>query len=160
MSDFIQISKSNAVKAFKSAGPKGKQLLQNLLGTEVLSEKITDRIKSYADACMDLNMHPLTISDFAALPERDREATLAYHQITIIARALNEGWEPDWNDHNQAKYYPWFQYAAGGSGFSYDVSGCGYSSSFVGSRLHFKSRELAEYAGKEFISIYNKFLKL
>jgi hypothetical protein len=157
--DFVQISKANAFKAFRSADKSGKKLLVDLLGQDVLSEKVTDRIKSYSDACSELGILPLTISDFSALPEQDRESTYAYHQITMIVRALNEGWEPDWNDSNQYKYYPYFQ-AAAGSGFSYGVFSYVLSYSYLGSRLVFKTSELAVYAGQQFLSIYNQFLKL
>lgn len=156
----LELTEQNALTAYAKASDSEKKFLKNLYPGYDFNVKITDRIKSYADACSALGLHPLTISDFSKLPEKDREATYAFHQITFIARALNEGWEPDWNDHNQYKYYPYFFHAAGGSGFS--CYGCyyGYVVSTVGSRLYFKTRELAEYAGNQFISIYNQFLKL
>ncbi len=157
----LEIDPVNAVKAYNRADDSGKRLLADLFG-ESLELDVKARIASYIDACEDIGMKPLTISDFACLPPRDRESAFAYHQLTIIALALNEGWEPDWSDSNQYKYYPWFEFkkgaAGGGSGFSCNGYYCGRSYSYVGSRLVFKSRELAEYAGKQFIDIYNKFL--
>jgi hypothetical protein len=44
-----------------------------------------------------------------------------------------------------------------GSGLSYDVYDYWRAVASVGSRLCFKSRELAEYAGKQFIDIYTDF---
>lgn len=116
--------------------------------------KVTDRIKSYSDACFEIDQNPLTIHDFAALPEKDRQATYAFHQLTIIARVLNEGWEPNWNNHSEYKYYPYFYHEEGGSGFSYYGYCCAFSSSRVGSRLVYKDWETAEYAGKQFLDIY------
>lgn len=155
----LTISKSNALKAFRNAGSEGKLLLENLFGKEVLNEKITDRIKSYPDACAELGLNPLTEDDFENITPEDIDATYAYHQLTIIARALNQGWKPDYSNTSQYKYYPYFywqQEAVGGSGFSFHD--CDYGASSVGSRLNFKSRELAEYAGRQFQSIYNRFL--
>lgn len=109
---------------------------------------------------------------------------LAYHQLRIICAALNEGWTPDWADTDEYKYYPWFTiytkeeieemdeeqksrvvgrahngaYAYGGlvSSNAYYVSTHSYTS--FGSRLAFKSRELAQYAGKQFGEIYANFI--
>jgi hypothetical protein len=151
----LKISKSNAFKAFASADQKGKQLLKDLFGQDVLSEKITDRVRSYEDACLVEDFFPLTKNQFSFLPEKDQDSALAHHQITIIARALNEGWVPDWSDSNQYKYYPWFVWGGSGLGFSFRAYAYDRSHSSVGSRLVFKNRELAEYAGKQFITIYN-----
>jgi len=156
----LEITEQSALSAFAKGSESDRTLLKNLFPGQNFNLKITDRIKSYADACAEVGYMPLTISDFAALPHKDQEATYAFHQLTIIARALNEGWEPDWNDGNQYKYYPWFKHAACGSGFSYVVFRFDFGFSSAGSRLYFKSCELAEYAGKEFISIYNQFLKI
>ena len=81
----------------------------------------------------------------------------AYKLLKLIAITLNEGWTPDWNNDNQYKYYPWF-YMGGSSGFR--CSGCGdwRSGSDVGSRLCFKTRELAEYAANQFTETYKQFM--
>jgi hypothetical protein len=74
----------------------------------------------------------------------------------VICRVLNEGWSPDWNNSSEYKYYPWFKMS--GLGLSYDGYGFTHSDTYVGSSPCFKSSELAEYAGKQFISIYKDFL--
>ncbi len=125
------------------------------------SEKITDRVKTYEDACNILGIKPAN-----ALPAFSSSHMVSTHErsvaasckLIIIAEVLNEGWKPDWNDHNQAKYYPWFKSVGSGSGFAFYDCDCDYAYSDVGSRLCFKSRELAEYAGKQFESIYNDYL--
>ena len=158
----LEIDPLNAIKAYKRADESGKRLLTDLFGEDTLKLDVKARVGSYLDACQEIGMKPLTINDFSFLPPRDRESAFAYHQLTIIAVALNEGWEPDWSNNSQYKYYPWFEYkkglAGGGSGFSFDVYVYDVSTSTVGSRLVFKSRELAEYAAKQFEDIYNKFL--
>lgn len=109
----------------------------------------------------------------------------AYARLVIIAEALNEGWKPKF-DGDECRYYPWFyiytkkEYeeldedekkecrvvgrsnynanAYGGVVYAYanNASLSSYTSS--GSRLAFKTRELAEYCGKQFIDIWEKFL--
>lgn len=156
----LQISKANALLAYEGATTKQKTLLSNLLGKSVFLKSAIERIKTYEDACEDQDITPLAITAFSYLPEVDRKHAYASHQLTVINRALNEGWAPDWSNSNEVKYYGYFKYAGSGVGFSfsdyyYDSPGSG-----VGSRLVFKSRELAEYAGKQFQSIYNDYLSL
>lgn len=113
-------------------------------------------IKTFEDACVSLNLNPETIlPDFSLFPFHHQKAMVAHSKLIIIAEALNEGWKPDWSNGKWDKYYPWFDMEDSASGgFSYDDYGYWYTLSAVSSRLCFKSRELAEYAGKTFQSIY------
>jgi hypothetical protein len=68
--------------------------------------------------------------------------------LFIITEALNDGWEPDFSNGNWDKYYPCFDFdndlAIGD--FSYYDDGSARSVSRVGSRLCYKSRNIAKYA--------------
>jgi hypothetical protein len=67
--------------------------------------------------------------------------------------------EPDFSDWKQLKYWNWFYIETGASaGFAFAGTGSAASSTDanIGSRLCFKSRELAEYAGKQFIDLYKE----
>lgn len=155
----LQIDKSNARKLFPNASPEFKQMLIDTFGAEFFSTKITDRIKTFKDACEALGLDPDTCVPEATGP--DGGALQAYAMMFIIARALNEGWQPNWDNNSQYKYYPWFDMRSGsGVGFSY--SGCVLSRTCtgVGSRLCFKSSELAMYAGKQFADIYKAMFTL
>ncbi|MGQ0740190.1 MAG: hypothetical protein ACT4OJ_14155 [Bacteroidota bacterium] len=112
---------------------------------------IMDRVKSFEDACSVLNVRAADVINGS---EDADEA--AYKKLKSIAKALNEGWVPDWTNNRQYKYFPWFDLSSG-SGLSYDVFAGRVSYSSVGSRLCFKSRELADYAGKHFIDLYTDF---
>jgi hypothetical protein len=103
-------------------------------------------------------LQPVTIENFSFLAECDRESALAHHQMTIIARVLNEDWTPDWDNGNEYKYYPYFIWGGSGLGFSFHDHGYVLSSTLVGSRLVFKSRELARFAGTQFTEIYKEFM--
>lgn len=124
---------------------------------EAKPKDIKERIKTFNDV---LQYHGIKSETFAMECLSITDDEIAYKQIKLIASALNEGWTPDWNDRNQTKYYPWFRMGSSSGGFSYYVYGCVFSVSAVGSRLCYKSSELAKYAGTQFISIYKKFTTL
>lgn len=151
----LEISKENALQAYEKATPKRKKLLSDLFGKKVFQKNVMERIKTYEDACEDQGITPLDQTDFLFLPEIDQKHAFAAHRINTIIRSLNEGWVPDWTNTNQPKYYIW--YAGSGSRFSYYGYFCVFDDSCVGSRLHFKSRELAEYFGKTFIKDVNDY---
>lgn len=111
------------------------------------------------------------------------KGTLAYMKLCIIAAALNEGWEPKFAK-GEYRYYPWFylytkeQYdelddeekgrvvgrshnfadALGGVVYSHAYYASSYSDSHDGSRLAFRTRELAAYAGKQFTEEWADFM--
>ena len=110
---------------------------------------------------------------------------IAYAKLRIIAEVLNEGWKPKF-DGDECRYYPWFYiyskeeyekldddekkecrvvgrsssnaYAHGGVEYALAFGASSYSYSYYGSRLAFKTIELAEYCGKQFIDIWERFL--
>lgn len=107
---------------------------------------------------------------------------VAYLKLRIIIAALNEGWMPQFIG-NENRYYPWFELyneedwndlplsedtkrergvLLDGSVYN-GAYGCfvGVGAycihSYTGSRLCFKTRELALYAGKQFASLWLDF---
>lgn len=87
------------------------------------------------------------------------KALIAYNRLCTIAQAWNkaDGFEPDFSNTSQYKYFPWFVYDNGAAGFvfaytSYTASG---AYAIVGSRLCFKTRERAMQFGKQFIDLWN-----
>ncbi len=119
-------------------------------------------IKTFEDACKALNIKSI-IPGVEGLPEKHQKAITAHYQLVIIAEALNEGWQPNWNNFEERKYFPWFDVEASdeqpsGSGLScrdYDGTSSG---AVVCSRLCFKSSELAKYAGKQFVGLYQDYM--
>lgn len=115
--------------------------------------------------------------------QNDVSDVVAYLKLRIIVAALNEGWQPTFSD-DEYRYYPWFVFyskeeldamdeeersrvlgrslnsahASAGVAYSFTGNASSLSSSYVGGRLCFKNRELAEYAGQQFLAIYADFL--
>jgi len=118
-------------------------------------KEVTERIKNFDDVLRELEIEPV---EFKKQCEGLAPDEVAYRQVKLIVKALNEGWVPDWGDGKWNKYYPWFDMGgSSGSGFAYCDYGRWHACSYCGSRFCFKSRELAEYAGKQFTDIYKNF---
>lgn len=114
------------------------------------------KIKTFEEACKALKLDPVkSLPNVTGMPKLHQAAIIAHAKLVIIAEALNEGWKADWENGNWDKYYPWFKMS--GSGLSFNGFDFQYSFSGVGSRLCFKSSELAEYAGKKFIKLYKEY---
>ncbi len=121
---------------------------------------IIDQVKTFEDACEVLGLDgDILKGSVTDLLSGDLESISAYTKLIIIARALNEGWVPDWSNSSQYKYIPWFEHKPG-FGLSYHDCADWYASTCVGSRLCFKTKELAKYAATQFADIYNDFLTI
>lgn len=149
---------------------------------------IKERIKTFEDACGELsNEHPFVKSyeKYVNTASGEEADVIAYLKLRIIAAALNEGWEPIFNS-DERRYYPWFylytqkeyeeldedekkecrfvgrsyfnSFAVGSLVFASAFYASSTSSTNCGSRLAFKTRELGEYCGKQFIDIWTDFL--
>jgi len=119
-------------------------------------------IKTFEDACRALNIEPAALPGVDTLPDKHKKAIEAHYKLVIIAEALNEGWQPDWSDWEQNKWYPWLKVKTtedkpSGVGFSYSCTRYGYTLATVGSRLCFKTRELARYAAEQFADLYKDY---
>ena len=116
----MEISIENAKAALKIADDSVKKvllfLLPELKETEaqaVENRPITERVKTFEDACRELGKdHPFVLA-YQNTNLRDPEVAegnrdiLAYMKLRIIAAALNEGWEPQFTE-DEWRWYPWF----------------------------------------------------
>lgn len=125
-------------------------------------EEITDRVKTYEDACKVLGVEPINEQNAKAQGFRSDE--IARRKLETIAAALNEGWKPDWNNTDQYKYYPYFYIQENANGASAGLScastnsAATYTYAFFGSRLCFYASRLARYAGNQFTDLYEQIL--
>lgn len=157
----LQIKQDSLLVAFRNAGKEGKQVLSDLFGKQVaLYDNITDRVKSFEDACQVLGIST-NVPEVKGLPRKHQKAIIANYKLIVIAEALNEGWKPNWQDSDEYKYYPWFDMSnpAGVCCSSTYHTASAASASF-GSRLCLKNRELAIYFGQTFTDLFNDSLLL
>lgn len=126
-------------------------------------EEITDRVKTYEDACKVLGVEPINEQNAKAQGFRPDE--IARRKLETIAAALNEGWKPDWNNTDQYKYYPYFYIqenakGKGSAGLScaHTANAAAHTTAYIGSRLCFYASRLARYAGNQFTDLYEQIL--
>lgn len=178
----IEIKKESVLDAYKNANNEQKELLEHLFGRKVFKPvDVRERIKTFADAAKAVGIEdPEEWEEQYSNLEPD---ILAYFKLRIITKALNEGWEPKFIP-KEYRWTPYFLlytkeeienmnaetrahvvYRPNNIVYSYgsvSCAGAGYDSAYavtnIGSRLAFKSKELAEYAGKQFLDIYADFV--
>lgn len=157
----LQIKQDSLLVAFRNAGKEGKQVLSDLFGKQVaLYDNITDRVKSFEDACQVLGIST-NVPEVKGLPRKHQKAIIANYKLIIIAEALNEGWKPNWQDSDEYKYYPWFDMSnPAGVSYSFTSHTASYTIANIGSRLCLKNRELAIYFGQTFTDLFNDSLLL
>jgi hypothetical protein len=144
----LQIDKANALKAHDEATQNGKDLLENLFGKKIFLKEVKDRIKNFDDV---LNENGISREDFETSCKGLEPDEIAYRMAKLVCLAFNEGWLPDWTNSNEYKYFSWFNMgSSSGVGFSYHGCADWLARSRVGSRLCFKSSDLAKYAGQLF----------
>ena len=90
------------------------------------------------------------------------KALIAMNRLFTIAEAWNkaDGFEPDWEDTTQNKWFPWFRYDGAPAGFAYasTLDSPSYAYASFGSRLCFKSQSRAKQFGQQFIDLWNEVL--
>lgn len=158
MSKVFQISEDAARVAYHTGTNEEKTLMERLFGADKFKGKLTDRIKTVKDACIELG------EDYSnyEVPESGTAAEMAAiyeKRLFLLERVFNEGVCPDLADTDQYKYMPYFQIipdkkAAGG--FRLSSYGYGYVSthSDLGARPEFLRRDDAIYVGQQFVKEY------
>lgn len=162
MSQIIPILATNAIKAYQNAPKEVKEAIKTLCAPYDLDQDITSIVTGYEAACELYSFNPLTLADFSMFPQEDQDYAFANHQLDMIIKAMNGGFQFDYSNGDQKKWYPifvWDSNAAGGSGFSLSYVSYNYSNSFVGARRSFKDEKLCRHTVTKFLSIYNRALR-
>lgn len=184
----VTIAKETILNAYNQASAEQKELLENIFGKDTFPQQdIKERVKTFEDAVLVLGADNKAVLDYyAAVNAGLSNDTIAFAKLKVIVEALNEGWKPEFTTEER-RYYPWcniyskdecdnlpeekkeechiispnhpisYIYAGPVYAHAYSIlsdSCTGYSSS----KLAFKTQELAEYCGNQFIDIWIDFL--
>jgi hypothetical protein len=133
-------------KEYENGGAETKATLERLFGKETFITNIKDRIKSFEDACKYLGVDPSVVPNISS------------EQLKVITQALNENWKPDWSNSSERKWYLFFEYSEEAKRLVFDYVSDWLSHTYASSRLCFKSRDLAEYAAKQFKELYENYI--
>lgn len=181
----IKITTEKVREAYKKGNDCVKSVLHNLFGEDVCAPKnVMDRVKTFEDACIETGTD---IQAFNEMTKNLDEHVVTYMKLSIIVKALNEDDKFPYFTKDEWRYYPYFwlytkdEYekmnakdrekisrvlfrsydnanSDGGVACAYAGDGASHTNSSVGARLAFRNRELALYAGKQFIDLYVKHL--
>ena len=181
----IKITTEKVREAYKKGNDCVKSVLHNLFGEDVCAPKnVMDRVKTFEDACIETGTD---IQAFNEMTKNLDEHVVTYMKLSIIVKALNEDDKFPYFTKDEWRYYPYFwlytkdeyekmndkdrekisrvlfrsyadAYSSGGVACASARYGASFTHSLVGARLVFKNRELALYAGKQFIDLYVKHL--
>lgn len=115
----MEIKIENAKAALKTADESVKKVLLALLpelketeAQTVVNRPITERVKTFEDACRELGEDNHFVEQYHAIVDNgnftsDGHDFIAYLKLRIIAAALNEGWKPQFTE-DEERWYPWF----------------------------------------------------
>ena len=123
-------------------------------------EEVNVRINSFEAALKFLGRE--NNARMCGIPGINAKAMAAIYKLCIIAEAWNksDNFVPDFSNHNQFKYFPWFSYDEKSVKFA--SVGMYYTQSnsiaYFGSRLCFKTEDRAAQFGEQFIHLWNDFL--
>ena len=188
MRTVIKVFDTSVIAAYQSAGNETKKCLEKLFPNVDFSKpvNIMDRVKTWDDVVDELGYDP--VERLLNHTERGdgfnfEPDEIAYIKLKAIATVLNEGWTPQFTT-DEYRWFPWFYLytqdeidkmseekrsrvvlrssdsasASGGVAFALAFNDSSNASTFYGSRLAFKTRELAVYAGKQFTDIWADFV--
>lgn len=176
MEKVIEIKVEDIKRAFDEANDNVKNCILNLFPQIREALPVTDRVKTFEDACREVGIDP---TQYISKYDGESADVIAYMKLRVICKALNEGWTPRFAK-GEYRYFPYFYLytneeisrmseeeksrvvyrsgdnagAVGGVSCAFAVYDSASVDAYIGSRLAFKTNELAKYAAKQFLSLY------
>lgn len=119
-------------------------------------------ITSKEAALKALNLKENGTPTFTGVPEEFIPALEATYEALVRAKAIREGWEPDY-DKNTLKYDSWYYLRkdkSNPSGFRFRVSNCTSTVTYsvLGPLLSQETEEKADFLGKQLEEIFRPVL--
>lgn len=195
----MEIQEKNVLAAYEVADESEKNLLKTLFPSVAFGQQgakdnrpVTERIKTFEDALEALGEDNPYVAMFRCINVNFAYAPataqmFAYAKLQVVVAALNEGWEPQF-DEDEERWYPWYWLytqeelndksedwyknrafrkvgdegdykATGYAGFawSYSLLAPSPSTARFGSRLCFKDENTATYCGTQFADLWADF---
>ena len=154
----VELTSAEVNEMFEASDDKQTKVLVKYLD-KTKTKTILDEIMSFEDACAKLGItdsdNEINIIKSLSTPNRDK--LIAMYRLEIIAKALNDGWYPNFNNDNEYKYFNYFRMVNGV--FSFFTVNYYFATVIVPSALYFKSSEIAQHcsniAFEDYKTLYN-----
>ena len=149
---YVELPNDLIEKGYNEANSKQKELIKKYFKINIFD---LNSIKSFDDI---LKISGKTLEDILIYksPKTAKEVRLnALSKIELIKEVVNQGWVEDWNNSNEYKYYPWFDFDSSGFGFRDSDSRC---SCFDSVLAFYKTKEISSFVGKTFLKEYKEFV--
>lgn len=183
MSNTITITRENLINVYNTASAEQKEFLESIFGKDTFQpQDIKEKVKTLEDAILVLgNDNKAVLDYYAAVNAGLSNDIIAFAKLKVIAEALNGGWKPKFSK-GECRYYTLYNiyskdeydnlseeekegchvidadhpiscmYAGPVYAYAYStVSNLRVDNS---SNLAFKTQELAEYCGNQFLYIW------
>lgn len=149
---YVELPNDLIERGYNEANSKQKELIKQYFKINTFD---LNSIKSFNDI---LKISGKTLEDVLIYksPKTSKEVRLnALSKIELIKEVVNQGWVEDWNNSNEYKYYPLFNFGSGG--FRVYGSSSGYSLFYSGLPFY-KTKEISDFVGKTFLKEYKEFV--
>ena len=153
----LKITKETARKIYPDAPNYIQEILLETFGVDCFKKSDFKYFKTFDDLCHAVGT---TETDFNKKwdPAIFDDSTIAFERLKVCTKAYNQDWPFDIYNTEQYKYYPYFAVSSSGFGFSHANYDFDDSTTDVGSRLCFESKEKAIHAGNTFIKLFEDFI--
>lgn len=148
----IEVEEDLITRAYKEADSEQKLMISKYF--KIKNNIDLKNIKSFDDILKLANINKKDCLIFKNPSNKNEIKINAYNKLLIISNVLNEGWEADFINHSQYKYYPYFTV---GDGEWVYADFC-YYSVYSTMAVFYKSSDIAKFAGTIFSKEYNEFL--
>lgn len=148
--EILQVTKDNALQAFKEGDSKEKALITRLFGKKHFLTNVMERVTSFEEACAETGRDSNDPYFSAARPHEN-----AFRKWEEVCLALNEGVVLSFANPTQEKHYVWLERTATGFRFYDTYCTLTLSSTGLGSRLCLVNAPLARHFGTYFMDIIN-----
>jgi hypothetical protein len=154
----IKINKEKAKKLYDYQPDWFKEELEKEFKAETFKKVNFRDLNSFDDCCKACDTSEEEFNKkYLSLPIS--ADALGLERLGIINQAINEdGWEPDYGDANQQKWFPYFEKSSSGLGFRGSDYRYGHANTCVGSRLCLKDQERSNFSGTRFLKYWEAFI--
>lgn len=149
---YVELPNDLIEKGYNEANTQQKELIKKYFKINIFD---LNSIKSFDDI---LKISGKTLEDILIYksPKTSKEVRLnAFSKIELIKEVVNQGWVEDWNNSNEYKYYPLFNFDSGGFRFFDSFSCCSH---FASELAFYKTKEISSFVGKTFLKEYKEFI--